>query len=71
MTSSLLAFNLAATVYLIIGSIHEESRLLHLHCDKYERYRSSAVPFYWPQPNRKALEPVALILLPRAERHAS
>ncbi len=40
MTLQLLIFNLAATVYFFIGSIHEERRLLAIFGEEYERYRS-------------------------------
>jgi len=48
MTTNLLAFNLVATVYLILGSRHEEARLLAAYGDPYARYRQSGVPFYFP-----------------------
>ena len=38
MTTNLLAFNTAATVYLVIGSLHEESRLREAFGDKYIAY---------------------------------
>lgn len=40
MTTSLLAFNLAATLYLYIGSVFEERRLLAAFGDDYKQYRS-------------------------------
>lgn len=40
MTTSLLAFNLAASLYLYIGSIFEERRLLAVFGDEYDRYRN-------------------------------
>lgn len=49
MTTRRLAFNVIATAYLILGSIHEESRLLAKYGEKYERYQRSGVPFYWPR----------------------
>lgn len=48
MNSTLLAFNVAATVYLLVGSLHEESRLREVEGEQYEAYRSSGVSFYWP-----------------------
>lgn len=48
MTVRLLAFNLAATVYLVLGSVHEEARLLHAYGKPYAYYRQSGVPFYIP-----------------------
>ena len=50
MTTNLLAFNLAATLYLIVGSIHEEARLHAAYGDAYEDYPQSGVPFYLPLP---------------------
>jgi protein-S-isoprenylcysteine O-methyltransferase Ste14 len=49
MTTSLFAFNAAATVYLIIGSKHEESRLREAYGESYDAYRESGVPFYLPR----------------------
>lgn len=40
MTSNLLAFNLAATLYLIIGAMFEERKLLREFGQEYARYRS-------------------------------
>jgi methanethiol S-methyltransferase len=54
MTTNLLAFNAAATVYLVIGSLHEESRLREAFGDKYIAYEGSDVPFYLPSPDRSA-----------------
>lgn len=48
MTSTLLAFNVAATVYLIVGSWHEELRLKESDGAFYDAYRASGVPFFWP-----------------------
>ena len=55
MTANLAAFNAAATLYLVVGSRHEEARLLAAHGADYERYRRGGVPFYWPR--RPALPP--------------
>lgn len=49
MTVKRLAFNLAGTVYLILGSLHEESRLLAAYGADYRRYQRSGVPFYFPK----------------------
>jgi methanethiol S-methyltransferase len=49
MTTSLLAFNAAATVYLVIGSKHEESRLCGAYGESFDAYRESGVPFYLPR----------------------
>ena len=42
----------AANVYLVLGSRHEEARLLRAYGDRYEAYQQSGVPFYasWPGP---------------------
>lgn len=40
MTLQSLIFNLAATVYFVVGSIHEERRLLAIFGEEYEGYRS-------------------------------
>jgi protein-S-isoprenylcysteine O-methyltransferase Ste14 len=50
MTASLLAFNLAATLYLYIGSLFEERRLIREFGDAYRDYRSR-VPRFFPRPN--------------------
>jgi protein-S-isoprenylcysteine O-methyltransferase Ste14 len=50
MTTNLLAFNIAATIYLAIGSIHEEARLREAFRDDYEAYLNSGVAFYLPGP---------------------
>ena len=55
MTANLATFNLAATLYLVLGSRHEERRLLAAHGADYAAYRRSGVPFYWPR--RPALPP--------------
>ncbi len=48
MNSTLLTFNVASTIYLIVGSLHEEARLLEVEGASYEAYRESGVPFYRP-----------------------
>ncbi|MDZ4821129.1 MAG: hypothetical protein SGJ20_19385 [Planctomycetota bacterium] len=48
MTTNLLAFNTAATIYLVIGSLHEEARLREEFGEDYDAYLSSGVPFYLP-----------------------
>ena len=48
MTTPLLAFNVAATVYFVIGSKREEERLLEAYGAEYRRYVRSGVPFYVP-----------------------
>ncbi|RPI33664.1 MAG: hypothetical protein EHM70_05335 [Chloroflexota bacterium] len=48
MTTRLAAFNLAATVYLVLGSIHEETRLRAAYGEPYTAYQKSETPFYVP-----------------------
>jgi hypothetical protein len=48
MTTNLLAFDLAASVYLIVGSMHEEARLKAAYGDAYVDFQRSGVPFYFP-----------------------
>jgi hypothetical protein len=50
MTRNLLVFNVLATIYLVLGSRHEEARLAAAYGPAYERYRRSGVPFYVPSP---------------------
>lgn len=59
MTTNLLAFNLAATVYLVVGSLHEEARLRTAYGNAYRDYQQSGVPFYLPRlmHGRRSLTP--------------
>jgi protein-S-isoprenylcysteine O-methyltransferase Ste14 len=50
MTTSLLAFNLAATLYLYIGSIFEERRLIAAFGEQYLNYQQQVSRFI-PRPN--------------------
>jgi protein-S-isoprenylcysteine O-methyltransferase Ste14 len=50
MTTSLLAFNLASTLYLYIGSIFEERRLITEFGEQYLIYQQQ-VPRFIPRPN--------------------
>ena len=49
MTANLLAFNLVATAYLVLGSRHEEARLHAAYGAAYEVAGASGVPFYLPR----------------------
>ncbi|HYH00127.1 MAG TPA: hypothetical protein VD837_13415 [Terriglobales bacterium] len=53
MTAQLLAFNLATTVYMVLGSLHEEHRLRLAHGEPYERYTHSGISFYIPRPQSR------------------
>ncbi|HEV2130775.1 MAG TPA: hypothetical protein VGR27_06720 [Longimicrobiaceae bacterium] len=48
LTTRRLAFNLVATAYLVLGSLHEERRLRSLYGSDYETYQRSGVPFFLP-----------------------
>jgi hypothetical protein len=49
MTTNLLAFNVVASLYLVIGSWHEEVRLRSAYGDEYQNYTESRVPFSLPR----------------------
>jgi protein-S-isoprenylcysteine O-methyltransferase Ste14 len=53
MTTRRLAFNLVATAYLVIGSVHEERRLLQKYGERYARYQQDGPPFFLPRFRRK------------------
>ena len=61
MTTSLLAFNLAATIYLVVGSLHEEARLREAYGDAYDAYLRSGVSYYVPVPDRSAVESMSAV----------
>ena len=48
MTTRLAGFTAMATVYLMLGSRHEESRLKIAYGDAYDAYLHTGVPFYFP-----------------------
>jgi len=48
MTTNLAAFNFVSTLYLVIGSMHEERRLRDAYGRAYEEYQASGVEFYLP-----------------------
>jgi uncharacterized membrane protein len=50
MTVKRLAFNLAGTLYLVLGSLHEEVRLRAAYGKAYRRYqKNEGVPFFLPE----------------------
>jgi hypothetical protein len=55
MTTNLLAFNIASTIYFLLGSLHEEARLRQEFGELYDHYLRSGVPFYIPSPRRSML----------------
>jgi len=61
MTTSLFAFNTAATIYLVVGSLHEEARLKEAFGDEYDAYLNSGVNFYLPTPDRSAVESMSAV----------
>lgn len=48
MTTRRLAFNVIATAYLVLGSLHEEQRLLRQYGEAYRQYQRGGVPFFLP-----------------------
>lgn len=69
MTTNLAAFSLASTAYLVIGSIHEEARLQEVWGERYEEYRRSGVPFYWPCPAHHPGETLRALSVPAVPAH--
>jgi len=49
MTVNLATFNIITTLYLILGSLHEEKRLKEAYGDAYLDYQRSGVNFFVPQ----------------------
>jgi protein-S-isoprenylcysteine O-methyltransferase Ste14 len=48
MTVNLAAFNLITTVYLIVGSLHEEKRFVETYGQAYIDYQKSEINFFVP-----------------------
>jgi hypothetical protein len=48
MTVNLAAFNVITTAYLIVGSLHEEKRLVETYGQAYINYRASEINFFVP-----------------------
>jgi methanethiol S-methyltransferase len=55
MTAKLLLFNLISTLYLVVGSAHEERRLRAGYGEPYAAYQASGIPFYVPGPGHRSL----------------
>lgn len=53
MTVKWAVFSSISTIYLIVGSMHEESRLRKAYGDIYSDYQNSDIPFYFPEVNPK------------------
>lgn len=62
MTSTLFAFNTTATIYLLVGSLHEEARLRTVYGDAYSAYQQSGVPFFFPWPTHNASQSIQEML---------
>jgi methanethiol S-methyltransferase len=56
MTVNLATFNTITTLYLVIGSLHEEKRLREAYGEAYIDYQSSGVNFFVPSAKTKALK---------------
>lgn len=52
MTANLLAFNAVTTIYLVLGSLHEEKRLEESYGEAYNEYRKSGAGFLAPSITR-------------------
>jgi methanethiol S-methyltransferase len=62
---------LGATLYLVLGSWHEEARLRTAYGQPYEDYRRSGVPFYVPRPRRRPLTFVSHAMPVEPTRYAA
>lgn len=70
MTTNLLAFNTVTTAYLVLGSLHEESRLRAAYGDDYQAYQNSGVAFFVPVPHRNPFAATACLLTPSSSAMA-
>jgi hypothetical protein len=61
MTTNLLAFNAVATIYFVVGSLHEEARLRDAYSEDYDAYLNSGISFYVPLPHRGSLDPTSAV----------
>lgn len=52
MTVNLAAFNSITTLYLLLGSFHEEFRLVNAYRQAFENYRNSGINFFVPSISR-------------------
>lgn len=50
MGTTFLAFNVVATIYLVLGSLHEEHRLRATYGDEYRNYQRNGTAFFIPWP---------------------
>lgn len=57
MTTRLLGFNVIATLYLVLGSAHEERRLERTYGEPYRAYLDDGPPFYLPRPAPRTSTP--------------
>ena len=48
-TTNLVAYNTVSTIYLVLGSLHEESRLRAAYGEIYRQYQKGSVTFYLPK----------------------
>ena len=53
MTVNRVALLVLVTIYVILGSLHEERRLIAAYGKAYERYRRSSIPFLVPLLRRR------------------
>jgi hypothetical protein len=64
MTTNHLAFSAAATAYLVLGSLHEETRLRQAYGVEYAAYQNSGARFYLPRLGPNGRRPLEQLLPP-------